>query len=152
VLGIEDAILPVDLSHACRVAASIRAEQPPPDDDSRALTRALIDAPVREARSRFERVLGLALRQVMLAGSRSLLPTTLADALAIPRSPARHLVRAARPLFAAWDALGRSGLGREATVMLGRSLWHAFVGWGLADAPATFVPPQRLLQDGRSPA
>jgi len=149
VLGIEDALLPVDLAHACRVAASIRAEQPPPDDDSRALTRALIDAPIRAARSPFERALGIALRQVMLAGSRSLLPSTLADALAIPRSPARHLVRAARPLSAAWGALGRSGLGRAATVRLGRSLWHAFVGYGLAEGPATFVPPQRLQQLGR---
>jgi len=148
VLGIEDALLPVDLAHARRTAASIRAEQPPPDDDSRALTRALIDAPIREARSPLERALGTALRQIMLGGSRSLLPPMLADALAIPRSPARHLVRAAWPLSAAWGALGRSGLGRQATVRLGRSLWHAFVGYGLANEPASFAPPERL--DGRS--
>lgn len=144
VLGIEAALLPVDLAHARRTAASIRLAQPPPDDDSRALTRALIDAPVREARSRFERALGVALRQLMLGGSRALLPPTLADALAIPRSPARHVLVAARPLSAAWGVLGRRGLGRDATVRIGRSLWHAFVGYGLADAPASFAPPEAL--------
>ncbi len=144
VLGIEDELLPVDLAHARRARASIRAEQAPPDDDSRALTGALLDAPVREARSRSERVLGAALRQMMIGGSRSLLPRAMADALAIPSTPARHLVRVARPLSAVWGRIGDAGLGRDATVALGRLLWRSFVGYGLREGAPAFAPPDAL--------
>ena len=97
-----------------------------------------------------ERVLGVALRQLLLGGTHVLLPSTMIDALGIPRTASRHLVRASGPLAAAWGRLGARGPGRALAVRLGRALWDAYVEHGLRGGPQPFAPPERL--GGRSRA
>lgn len=149
-LGIEGALLPVDLDHARRTTASIRSVRLAPDDDSRALTAALLGAPIREARTPAERLLGVALRQLLLGGTQVLLPASMLDALGIPRTASRHLVRATGPLAAAWGRIGARGPARALAVRLGRGLWDTYVEHGLRGGPPPFAPPERL--GGRSRA
>lgn len=142
VLGIDDAVLPVDLAHARRTTATIRAHRPAPDDDSRALTRALLEAPVRGASSSAERLLGHALRAVLVDGARRVLAPELAIELGIPRM--RSVLGAAAPLRMAWDHLGHHRRTRTWTIAWGRRLWDAYVDYGLRAEPPPFAAPDRL--------
>jgi len=54
-LGVDPTLLPQSAAQARREADFIRATQCPPDDDSRALVRALLNEPLRAARSERER-------------------------------------------------------------------------------------------------
>lgn len=150
VLGIDDAVLPVDLDHARRTTASIRAHRPPPDDDSRALTHALLQAPVHDAASRAERVLGLALRGALVGGAHLVLTPDLIASLRIPPTPARHLLRWARPLCAAWDRIGHHPRTRAWAVRSGERLWRTYVDYGLRHEPAPFAAPQGLHGHSRA--
>ena len=150
VLGIDDTVLPLDLDHARRTTASIRAHRPPPDDDSRALTRALLHAPVHDAASVPERVLGVALRSALVGGAHLVLAPELVAALQIPPTPTRHLLRLARPLCAAWDRIGHHRRTRAWAVRSGERLWRAYVDYGLRDQPPPFAAPDDL--QGRSRA
>jgi hypothetical protein len=145
ILGVDSELLPDREADARRLAECIFLTQGPADADSRALTAALLQAPLQAARTPAERRLARA--RVRLSGSvcRQLVGNGLADALGVP--PERHPF--AVPLLAGVIA----GLGRlraaappvdASAVALGRRYWHLVVDVGMNGAIPTFTMPDRL--------
>jgi hypothetical protein len=144
VQGIDAALVPADLAEAREVTAMLRATQPPPDDDARALTAALYASPVREARTAVERAAGHLFRHVMIAGAWTLLPDGMARALDAPRTTMRLALAAMRPVNRAWGAFGARRPSRALAVELGRRSWERFIDHGLGGADHRFTLPRAL--------
>lgn len=146
-IGVEPALLPVTHAEAMRLAQLIRLTQGEPDDDSRELVRALIEGPLRAAKSADE--LKRAERQVAVARGicRGLIGDELADALALPRDRNRHLVTGIRLTLHGLETLRRS-LPRvnDFVQHLGSRYWDATVRRGLRGIPARYELPQRLAR------
>jgi len=149
-LGIEPALLPSSYPDARELARLFRATQRAPDDDARSLVRALYASPVREARDGIERAAGHVFRDLMIAGSRAMIPREVARDLDLPRARAMELaLRLSRPVAHTWGELGRMPLARGATVRAGRAAWHHFVDRGLHGERWDFPLPTALA--GRAP-
>lgn len=145
VLGVDSDLLPDREPEARRLAECIFLTQGPPDADSRALTAALLQAPLQAARTPGERRIAAA--RVRLSGSicRHLIGNGLADALGVP--PERHPFSV--PILA--SVLG--GLDRLRAVLppvdasaaaLGRRYWDLVVEVGMNGAVPTYPMPARL--------
>jgi hypothetical protein len=98
-VGVDPELLPATEREGARLGALIRATQGPPDDDSRALTRALLFSAPRGAGLRREGRVPV----VSAALCRTLIGDDLADALAVPRTPWQRAVPAVRRLVSALD-------------------------------------------------
>jgi hypothetical protein len=147
-LGVEPEVNPASMYDATRLAEVIAALQGPPDEDSRSLTRALLESSRAEARTRTEaRNMERRIRfaQTMC---RYLVGDDLADALAVPRTPSagrlalglvQRLVRGAE--------LVRSSVpfADESAIAVGNRYWDRVVEVGLAGATAEFTLPERLV-------
>ncbi len=135
-IGVEPHLLPADRGAAEHLTAFIGATQRPPDDDSRALARALFDA-YRPPGS------GPGLDE---AACRYLIGDHLADALGL--RPSRRWaawLRTSRRLVGRADALRSRVPALDAWQLAwGARRWQAVVQSGLRDAPARFDAPQRL--------
>lgn len=143
-MGVEGDLLPGSLSEARRYAEMIQATQGPPDDDSRALVRALLFSPVASARTEKQRRFAERRVTVGAALMRHFLGEELADRLEIPRSPARHLIPAVRAVVAATrPALDLSVLQGWA-FRVGNRYWDAAIAAGLRGKAAEYLPPERL--------
>lgn len=147
VMGVEPALLPADWHDATRLEAVIQATQRPPDDDSRALVDALIQAPLRAAKDPRTRRIAQLRVAVTSQVSRILLGDPLADQLALPRSPVvsatlrrliRHTARVGRHVPGQWRRL------------VGERYWQVVINEGLGGAPARFDLPSRLATEARS--
>ena len=149
-LGVDAEVLPASLPDALRLTEVIAATEGPPDDDSRALTRAFFaatKAPERASdaeRRRAERLVRLG--QGLMRG---LLGEPLAKGLGVPPNELRHalvLVRAAvsrvESTREALPQFAREALDRKA-IAAGRTYWTAITGVGLS--PLAFAPPDALL-------
>jgi hypothetical protein len=149
-LGVDAEVLPASLPDALRLTEVIAATEGPPDDDSRALTRAFFaatKAPERASdaeRRRAERLVRLG--QGLMRG---LLGEPLAKGLGVPPNELRHalvLVRAAvsrvESTREALPQFAREALDRKA-IAAGRTYWAAITGVGLS--PLAFAPPDALL-------
>jgi len=145
VMGCDPELTPTGELEARRLADLIAATQGPPDEDSRALTHALLHAgeqvaktPADRRRARIETELGQGL-------VRSLLGDAMADDLGVPETRWRH----ALPLFrgvnvAAEQVRLRVPAVQRAAVEQGNRYWDRVVEIGLAGATAEFRPPERL--------
>lgn len=147
-IGVDDDLLPDREPDARTWAEAILLTQGPPDDDSRALTAALLHAPARsaatpaaqrqaEARMRFARQL-----------SRHLLGNELADALGIPAEPSTLAAPFLRTALAGLDRARATlpALDRLAAAA-GRRYWDNVISLGLGDLAADFAPPARLARE-----
>ncbi len=145
VSGVHHDILPASEHDASQLADLIDATMGEPDDDSRALVRALFEHPRSMAKTTRERA---AAEQQIVFGygmSRALVGDALADKLAIPRSPYRHAMPAIRALVGATERVRvRSIWAERAAYDAGRRYWDRAVEIGLAGATAEFKPPERL--------
>jgi hypothetical protein len=144
-IGVEPALLPATFAEGMRLAQLIRLTQGAPDDDSRELVSALIDAPLRSAKTPEQRK--RAERQVAVARGicRGLIGDELADQLGLPRDHHRHLVAGMRATLRVLETLRRNMPGVNDFVQgLGGRYWDATVRRGLAGVPARFELPQRL--------
>jgi hypothetical protein len=144
-IGVEPTLLPATYDEAARLAQLIRLTKGEPDDDSRELTRALIEGPLRVAKSADERK--RAERQVAVARGicRGLIGDELADALDLPRDRNRHLVAGIRFTLHGLETLRRSVPRVNDFVQhLGDRYWDATVRRGLRGMPARYELPQRL--------
>jgi hypothetical protein len=144
-IGVEPALLPTTHVEAMRLAELIRLTQGAPDQDSRELVAALIEAPLRAASSAPERQ--RAERQIAVARGicRGLIGDELADALELPRDRNRHWVTGIRATLHGLEALRRS-LPRvnDFVQQLGSRYWDVTVRRGLGGVPARYELPQRL--------
>jgi len=145
VIGCDPELIPTGEIEARRLGELIAATQGAPDDDSRALTRALLHAgldaaktPRARRRARMERDLSQGL-------VRGLLGDAMADALAVPLTPWRHTVSLLRGFnVAAEQVRRRVPAAHRAAVEAGNRYWDRVVEIGLAGATAEFRLPERL--------
>jgi hypothetical protein len=149
VMGVCDELRCSTLAEARSLWDLVTMTQAPPDDDSRALARALMEWPVRQAKTPEERRFAVRTRPVAYALSRHLLGDELADALGYPRTPALLAVKAFRevnlragPL---WRVLPRVPFG---SVEAGVRYWDAVVRSNPAAHAATFPLPNGSPSNG----
>jgi hypothetical protein len=145
VIGCDPELTPASVVEARQLGELIAATQGAPDDDSRALTRALIHAgldvaktPAEQRRAR----VGVEIGKTMVRG---LLGDAMADALAVPESRWRHAMALVRGVNAAAERVRRRvPAAREAAIAGGNRYWDRVVEIGLQGATAEFRPPERL--------
>ncbi len=145
VIGVDPDILPTSEFDAWPLAQLIECTMGEPDDDSRALVRALFEHPVNEART--ERQKAFAVRQVLFGYGvcRGLLGDELSDKLAIPRNSYRFALPTMRALVTAAENVRiRSSWADRTALVTGRAYWDKVIEIGLAGATAEFRLPERL--------
>ncbi len=144
-IGVDPELQPTGEYDAARLAELIDATQGEPDDDSRALTSALLESPTTEATTRAEK--RNAERRVRFAEAmcRELVGEELADKLAVPRTSWRIAVPLVRRLVSGAEMVRESlpFTDRQALVA-GNRYWDRVVEVGLAGATAEFGLPDRL--------
>lgn len=144
-IGVDPELNCASEGEADRYAELVRATEAEPDDDSRALTRALLTAEVREAKT--PRQLRVAKLRSMMGHtfSRHLLGDELADQLAIGRTPMRHTGPLwTRVISASSLVVDRVPLAERGALVVGTRYWDRVVEIGLAGAMAEFGLPERL--------
>ncbi|WP_394836679.1 DUF2236 domain-containing protein [Pendulispora rubella] len=131
-MGIDEHLLPRNFREATRYLRLVGTSQPDPDEDSRALAAALLDAP-----------LGLALHPIVSrivrvdrafrAGlSRSIMGGVAADALGLPNDRWKYAVFALSPTVSALELMQRLVPGgRQAAVRVGRRVLRRKLGRAL---------------------
>ena len=136
-MGCREDLLPRDMHDAARLTRLIRRTQGPPDDDSRALTHALLESPRSSLQGRPAEL------QVALGHGfcRALLGDEVADQLQVEGHRVAALVRALR--IPARLAPKPSPERLEAA---GRRYWQRAIDEGRAGRPLEFRPPRALLQ------
>jgi hypothetical protein len=145
VLGTEEELLATSEREAEVLWELITTTQEPPDEDSRTLARALMESPLRDARTPLERRATERFISITYALSRSLIGDTYADALGYPRSRWRFAVPALRALIVSGDRVLRGLPGAEGvTLAAGMAYWQRSIQVGLAGASATFPLPEAL--------
>lgn len=145
VLGVDPELIPGSKYDAVRLAELIAALQGPPDDDSRALTRALLESPRAMARTPAEmRDMERRIR-FSQALCRHLVGEELADGLAVPRTSWRFAVRIVHRLVTAGEMVRTTmPFAEDTAVAVGTRYWDRVVEIGLAGATAEFGLPDRL--------
>jgi hypothetical protein len=143
-MGIAQDLLPATESEAARLGALMAATQAPPDDDSRALAHALIEAPLRGVRPGQRAAAARAVR-VGASLCRMLVGDAVADSLGVAPPGWPYPGRWVRPVVAGVDRLRRAvPFGGDAALRMGRRYWDRVLELGLVDATAEFPLPARL--------
>jgi hypothetical protein len=144
-IGVAPELLPATHAEAKRLGELILLTQGPPDDDSRELVNALLDGPLRLAKTPAE--LRRAERQVAISRGlcRSLIGDEMADALGLDRDAHRHLALAVRTTLRLLES-ARRGVPRlnDWVQLVGTRYWDFTVNQGLAGVPARYELPERL--------
>jgi len=149
-IGVAPELLPATYAEAARLAHFVHLTQGPPDADSRELVNALLEGPLRQAKTARER--RSAERQVAVARGlcRSLVGDALADALELPRDHHRHWALGLRTLLRLLEVTRRGSSRVNAFVqLLGSHYWDFSVERGLGGMPARYDLPQGLAGAGR---
>ncbi|MGD0673828.1 MAG: oxygenase MpaB family protein [Polyangiaceae bacterium] len=141
-MGVESDLLVATEHEGERLAELIRATQAGPDEDSRALTRALLEAPLQgiapdraRAAARSARV-GAALCRVLIGDA-------TADELAVPQSHWRHVAPLVRRLVSSVDLVRQKVSFAEASALrAGDRYWDRVSDVGLTDATADLILPE----------
>jgi hypothetical protein len=145
VIGVDHKVLPTSEYDAIQLAELIKATMGEPDDDSRALVKALFEHPLAMAQNDRQRT--YAQRQVVFGYgvARGLLGDELADKLAIPRTTWRFSVPAIRAVITAAENVRiRSSWADYTAFVTGTKYWDKVVEIGLAGANAEFKLPEKL--------
>jgi ER-bound oxygenase mpaB/B'/Rubber oxygenase, catalytic domain len=145
VIGCDPDLTPGSEIEARQLGELIAATQGPPDDDSRALTYALLHAglsvaktPRERRKGRFECELGQGLVYGLLGDS-------MAEALGVPLTRWRHTVSVLRSINVAAERVRqRVPSAHRKAIEGGHRYWDRVVEIGLAGATAEFRPPERL--------
>jgi hypothetical protein len=145
VMGCDRELTPASELSARQLTELIKATQGPPDDDSRALTRALFASPFAGARTPAE------LRRARMHSElgqglvRGLLGDAMADALGVAVTPWRHTAAVVRRLATPAERVRRHvPAAHRAAVEAGLRYWDRIVEVGLAGKPAEFRAPEKL--------
>ncbi len=144
-MGVDPELLPASEADARRLWALVELTEGEPDDDSRALTHALLDSPLAHAKTPAERRQAERIVAVSHTFCRALIGDRLADQLRVSRTPLRHALPA---LKLAVDRFERARLASPAierrALEVGRRYWSRAVSANLGRSPAEFAPPTRL--------
>jgi hypothetical protein len=146
-LGIDPELLPATEAEAQRLRDVIAATQGEPDDDSRRLTRALLESPLREAKTARDRTNGKRIVRFSSAMCRFLLGDEVAEALAVPRTSWRYMVPFVRRLVSSVELVRENVPFADVPALwAGTRYWDRLVELGLAGAMADFALPQGLAR------
>jgi len=144
-IGVAPELLPATHAEAARLAELIQLTQGPPDSDSRELVNALLDGPLRLAKT--PRELRRAERQVAISRGlcRSLIGDEMADALGLGRDAHRHWALGVRATLRLLES-ARRGVPRlnDWVQLVGTRYWDFTVNQGLGGVPARYELPERL--------
>jgi hypothetical protein len=144
VLGVREELLPATLAEATTHAALIELTQGAPDDDSRALARALMEIPLTDAKTQADRARAQRFVPVTYAISRLLIGDERADALGYPKSPWLWAAPALTALFSR-TSLVRKLPGVDRVILeAGLGYWRRVVSLGLGGEEATFAMPDAV--------
>lgn len=144
-MGVENDLLPATEREARRLSDFVEATQAEPDEDSRRLVRELVEAPRYGARTaeeskRAERVITIGYGFV-----RALQGDAAADALHVPKTSARHVLRTMRPLVTRLETLRRHVPSlEERAIQRGKAYWENSIAISARGLPLTFTPPSAL--------
>lgn len=147
VIGVDERLQPTSELDAFQLAELIATTMGEPDEDSRALVKALFEHPLTEAKT--DRARALAEKQVVFGYGlcRGLVGDELADKLGIPRDTWRFSVPAMRAVVTAAETLRvRSPWADRTAWSTGMKYWDKVVELGLAGATAEFRPPEQLAR------
>ena len=145
VMGVEPDLLPATFAEAERMGAFIHLTQGQPDDDSRALVRALIHGPQKKAPTAREQKAAEGRIEFAEGICRGLVGNELADALRLSRTRHRHWVPVLRKTMGSLEHLRERVPGLEGRIQqLGSRYWDFTVSQGLRGVPARFALPQKL--------
>ncbi len=150
VIGVEHELIPTSDAEARRYAELIECTQGSPDADSKALTHALLNGPIRAMSKRDDRSLAIARAQRDLAEGlcRGFVGDSIADDLGLSKTPWRWTIPLLRPSIRSVEAVReRSGLLTTVAEYLGTSYWDHAVESGLRGGVAQFDLPTRLLRN-----
>ncbi|MRG95062.1 oxygenase MpaB family protein [Polyangium spumosum] len=137
--GVDSKICAATEAEGLRLIRLIHAVMDPPDDDSRALVKALMEAPLELAKTPAQRVVAQRLVDLLFGLSRHLVGEELADALAYPRTPWRHVAPLLRAMNLAMGGASRHvPESRDALYRFGLEAWERVIENGLAGIPAAF--------------
>ncbi|PCC70225.1 hypothetical protein SAMN02745121_03454 [Nannocystis exedens] len=149
ILGVDGELVPDREPAARRLAECIFLTQGPPDADSRALTAALLQAPLQAARTPGERRVAAARVRLSASICRHLVGHGLADALGVPSERHPFSVPLLASVFGGLDRLRAALPPIDASaVALGRRYWDLVVAVGMNGERPTYPMPERL---GRRP-
>ena len=137
--------MPATESEGRRLGEIIAATQGEPDDDSRRLTRALLESGVRDAKTAAERTNAERLSRFSQAMCRSLLGETTADQMGVSQTSWRYVVPLARRLVSSME-LVRENLPFAGVQALsaGTRYWDRVVELGLVGAITELALPHHL--------
>ncbi len=146
VIGVEPELLPIDVARGKQVAALLRLTQAPPDDDSRALTAAFVNAPLNTSAPPTLKARDAAQRQVAMSHGilRGLMGDELADGLGLENNRYRHLVPTAARGLRRLAPLLRGPAADALSSRVGRRYWDKMMEMVLAEGPPAFSPPTAL--------
>jgi hypothetical protein len=145
VMGCDRDLVPGSELEAWQLAELIAATMDPPDDDSRALTAAMLDAPMTRAQTP-KQVRAARMSTRMGQGLVwALCGDAMAEALAVPRTPFRHSLKIFRSFNAAAEQVRmRVPSAHRAAVESGNRYWDRVITIGLRGATAEFRMPHAL--------
>ena len=147
-MGIDPELLAATEREARQLADLMSATQAPPDDDSRALTRALLDSPRTAAKTDRDRRIADRSLHFSAAVCRLLVGDSIADQLAVARSPLSYAAPIVRRLLSTADRVRQSVPSAQASARrAGRRYWDRLAEVGMANATSEFVLPERLRAD-----
>jgi hypothetical protein len=142
-MGVEEELLCATARDAADLWAMIQGSQGAVDDDGRRLAKALLEAPIREAKTPAERARARVLVSLHAALTRRFLGPELATSLGVGRSPWELALPAVTAAVRAGDtALRHTPLARLATEVLGTRYWRSVVEMMLGGREAAFEPPE----------
>jgi hypothetical protein len=145
IIGVDPDILPTCEFDAYPLAHLIECTMGEPDDDSRALVKALFEHPLSEAKTDRQRAFAEKQAAFGFGVCRGLLGDELADKLAVPRNAYRFAVPTMKAIVTAAENLRiRSSWADRTAYVTGRTYWDKVVELGLAGATAEFRLPERL--------
>jgi hypothetical protein len=147
-IGVDHELIPTSEAEARRYSELILLTQGSPDADSKNLTHALLNGPIRAISKRDERSLAIARAQRDLAEGlcRGFVGDTIADGLGLSKTLWRWTIPLLRPSIRSVEVVRqRSGLLTMAAEYLGTSYWDRAVATGLRGGVAQFDLPTRLL-------
>ncbi len=151
-MGVDLELLPSGEVEALGLSALILATQGPPDEDSRALTAALLAAGTTGARSDDERKMAQRIAPISRTIARYLMGAELADGLGVPRQTLPLVIPLLRGVVGAIEAVRtRSGAIDAYAVVRGAGYWREVIRRGLGESPAAFGPPETLANSRPEP-
>jgi hypothetical protein len=147
VMGVDPELLPATEAEGIRLREVIGATMGEPDDDSRTLTHALLDAPLRRGTTPGENANAARAVRFNAGLCRALLGEDMADKLAVPSTPWRYTIPFVRRLVSSVEMVRRRvPYGDARAVRAGTRYWERVVEIGLQGALAEFGLPQGLAR------